>query len=249
MIEHLVTQFNMTSVDDDGLSDRCRLASMIEEEVMRLYNMDAPSDALLERRLKQEKELSKWEVLLKFTNGTRGRLLDCGFGSGRDILIARKYGFDAYGCEKCEKYYSDFIATYPEMIKNVKCCDMKDLLFENEFFDVVRHNASFIHMPIIAHGLTAHKVLEETYRVLKRSGIVYIYTKAGDGFQAQDTGEGFGFRPFQFYTVDSMSSILEDCGFEVKYCDVLHKQRNIMGIDNIEKVVKIDWIEAIAAKI
>lgn len=250
MMGKLVKKFNfLARANYNAKVELNNIANQIQSELLKVYNSnEVELDALLRRRYNFEKEKNKWDLLSKHIHLNHIKLLDCAFGSGRDLLISKKLGFDTYGCELCDKYYDDFILNYPTMKKKVKLCDMRELDFPNEMFDVVRHNASFLHMPIISKGLTIHKVLEETHRVLRPLGIVYVYTKAGEGFQAYDTGEGFGQRPFQLFSEKSLSIVLEECGFLVEFVDTLSRVRKIRTLNEGFKVVKINWIEAIARK-
>lgn len=230
--------------------DQILIADMIQNETLKIYSKicgEAIKDAIEKRRYNQAREMRKWELLAKYVR-KGGALLDCGFGSGRDLLIASRLGYKVFGCEACTKYYNDFIVSYPEYKGNLRHEDMRELSFNSEFFDIVRHNASFLHMPLIGPRYTIHKVFEESWRVLRHGGVMYIYTKAGNGFRLLDTGEGFGLRPFQYFTKDLLAHVLVESGFSVEYLAGIEKDRVLRQPDGAEVRKKIPWVEAIARK-
>ncbi len=247
----LVGCFNKMTSECASFEALSCIAEKIIEKVEKIYeNCSLDVDALIARRQKREREQRKWDIMRMFIEGNSPyRLLDCGFGSGRDLLIAFEKGFDAYGCEFCKKYCDDFVWNYPQYSTKVVCEDMREMSFGDVMFDVVRHNASFLHFPLIGLGYTVHKVLQESWRVLKPGGALYIYTKAGEGFSLVDTGEGFGARPFQFFTKEKLSQVLIECGFSIGYMDVEEKERVVRNPNGFENRQKIQWIEAVACKV
>lgn len=116
---------------------------------------------------------------------------------------------------------------------------MRKLLFEDETFDVVRHNASILHMPIIGKGYMADLAISEAYRVLKPGGFIYLYVKKGDSLEFVDTNESLGGRVFQFYNYEMISALLERNGFKVIFNAEQEEDRN-------GSIIK--WIAVIAKK-
>lgn len=78
------------------------------------------------------------------------KVLDVGIGDGKSMDYAQKIGFDIWGCDICDEFIKitrDLMP--PEYSERIKKCDMRSLTFEDKSFDVVRHNATLVHMPII----------------------------------------------------------------------------------------------------
>lgn len=237
-IDDLVMRFNATKAAGD---DNEKLNSIAEE--IQKYNQSSYDEqtSFVSRRFKvSDFEMEKWERLKAYVAPDKKiKLFDCAFGSGRDLLIAQKLGYDVYGCELSKFLYSDFLTCANFEQGKLVNADFRSLPYPNETFDVVRHNASFLHLPIIGKGYTVHQCLEESFRILKQEGYLYIYTKEGTGFVTIDTGEGLGSRSFQLYDERLLTKVLLDCGFEVKCINHYLRERN-------GTIIK--WIEAFAQK-
>jgi SAM-dependent methyltransferase len=94
--------------------------------------------------------------------------------------------------------------------------DMRDLFgFVSETFDIVRHNATLLHLPLVTLGIGADQAVAESYRVLVNNGILFVSVKAGQGMELHDTGEGLGGRFFQYYSRDSLGELLSRSKFKV----------------------------------
>lgn len=186
-------------------------------------------------------ELNKWMKINHIQSSKKGvRLLDCACGNGRDLVYAQQIGYDAYGCELNKDLLNRIIKVgeiHPSKLLNA---DIRNLPFQSEMFDVVRHNASFLHMPIIGPGYTIDKTIEESNRVLKKGGILYIFTKFGEGYVSLDTGDGLGERPFQLFTENTLCKIISYYGFEVCEVNRYDRRRNNKNIE---------WIEMMARKL
>lgn len=237
-IEELVLQF--VSARANG-ADNEKLNSIAEE--IQKYNQrsyDEQTSFVLRRFKVSDFEMAKWNRLKAYiAPGKKIKLFDCAFGSGRDLLIAQKLGYDVFGCELSEFLYSDFLAHTKFEKEKLVNTDFRSIPYPDETFDVVRHNASFLHLPVIGKGYTVHQCLEESSRILKKTGYLYVYTKEGTDFVTIDTGEGLGPRSFQLYDERLLTDVLLDCGFVVKCINHYLRERN-------GTIIK--WIEAFAQK-
>lgn len=195
-----------------------------------------------------ERDKKMWDILLEYAkkyinkNISNVKLLDVGTGSGRDILYASKMGYDVIGVDNSDGFIEHLNQLAIEGIipkDSYKKSDMRKLLFEDETFDIVRHNASILHMPLIGKGYMADLAISEAFRVLKPGGLMYLYVKKGDSLEFVDTNEGLGGRVFQFYNYEMISSLLERNGFKVIFNSEQEDNRN----GNI-----IKWIAVIAKK-
>ena len=170
-------------------------------------------------------------------------ILDVGTGPGRDIKFMYSKGVKkAVGLDNSEEFIKILkeLEEKGEIPKNsfVKG-DMLDIPFDNEIFDIVRQNASLLHIPITTKGEMLDKAIQESYRVLTENGILFVSVKKGKGVQLIDTKEGLGARIYQMHTVESITKILEEHHFRIL---------DIIEIEEQRKQSKIDWINVIAKK-
>ena len=170
-------------------------------------------------------------------------VLDVGTGPGRDIKFMYSKGIKrVVGLDNSEEFIKILkeLEEKREIPKNsfVKG-DMLDIPFDNEIFDIVRQNASLLHIPITIKGEMLDKAIQESYRVLKENGILFVSVKKGKGVQLIDTKEGLGARIYQMHTVESITKILEEHHFRIL---------DIIEIEEQRKDSKIDWINVIAKK-
>lgn len=170
-------------------------------------------------------------------------VLDVGTGPGRDIKFMYSKGIKrVVGLDNSEEFIKILteLEEKREIPRNsfVKG-DMLDIPFDNETFDIVRQNASLLHIPITTKGEMLDKAIQESYRVLKENGILFVSVKKGKGVQLIDTKEGLGARIYQMHTVESITKILEEHHFRIL---------DIIEIEEQRKQSKIDWINVIAKK-
>lgn len=170
-------------------------------------------------------------------------LLDVGTGSGRDIKYIYSRGIKrVVGIDNSE----GFIKILEELQEKGEIPegsfvkgDMLNIPFDDKTFDIVRQNASLLHIPITTKGEMLDRVLQESYRVLKENGILFVSVKKGEGVQLIDTKDGLGGRIFQMHTIESITKVLKENSFEILDITEIEEQRN----EN-----KINWINLIAKK-
>lgn len=171
-------------------------------------------------------------------------VLDVGTGPGRDIKFM--YSKDvkrAVGLDNSEKFIKilEELEEKGEIPKNSFAKgDMLNIPFDNETFDIVRQNASLLHIPITTKNEMLDKAIQESYRVLKENGILFVSVKKGKGVQLIDTKEGLGARIYQMHTVESITKILEELHFRIL---------DIIEIEEQRKESIIHWINVIAKKL
>ena len=212
------------------------------------YDNVASCYSSLERRNYEKNEGKKWNMLLDKIQDVYGtsdeiKLLDVGVGDGKGIHYAHDIGMDVWGCDVSDEFINIAKDQLPDEYKDrIKKCDMRWLCFEDESFQIVRHNATLLHMPLIGRGYGADKAISESNRVLKTGGLLYLSVKIGDsnGICCIDTHEGLGDRIYQLYNKNDIEKLLSDNGF------------NIIDTDNfIEKRSEnqqIEWYNVIAQK-
>lgn len=170
-------------------------------------------------------------------------ILDVGTGPGRDIKYIYSKGVKkVIGLDNSEGFIKLLkeLATKKEIPEDsfVKG-DMLNLPFDNNTFDIVRQNASLLHIPITTKGEMLDKVMQENHRVLKENGLLYVSVKKGEGVQYIDTKDGLRGRIFQLHTIETITKVVEQNKFQILSTKEEEEQRN----GNI-----INWIYIIAKK-
>lgn len=171
-------------------------------------------------------------------------VLDVGCGPGRDAQYLSEHGLIVKAIDLSE----NLISMAKERVRGVdfRVMDMRRLDFENNRFDGLWINTSFLHIP----KEEAKATLEEFVRVLKKDGLIFlgimahrnetgvVTTKIADDqmmIATKDFGESDRF--FVFYSPSEISEMLEEVGFEIDKID-LRKEED----------TKIEWINLFARK-
>ena len=219
------------------------LAEFLIEITKNTYNKMSEKYAKVRKYEISDLDKRAWSKLLNYINRYTGdrnykdvKLLDIGTGSGRDIKYASNLGFDVIGIDNSDAFITmlEKLEQTQEIPKNsFRKADMRNLPFDNNSFDVVRQQASLVHLPMITKGYTADKAIEENHRVLKENGLLYIFTKKGDGIQYVDTKEGLGGRIFQFYDENTIKDLVERNGFKILEIMTERENRNGTIVDLI----------------
>ena len=141
------------------------------------------------------------------------QLLDIGTGPGRDLRYFTRFPeVSAIGIDNCDEFISILkkLAANHEIPQDTFFkMDMRDLhKFNDSSFDIVRHNATLLHLPMIMPGAGADLAVQESYRVLREHGLLFILVKKGEGMGIVDTREGLGGRFFQFYDEESLTALI-----------------------------------------
>jgi ubiquinone/menaquinone biosynthesis C-methylase UbiE len=171
------------------------------------------------------------------------RLLDVGTGHGRDLsYFASIPQIEAFGIDSSK----GFLTMLGEQQRSggiprqtVFGMDMMQLAFADETFDIVRHNSTLVHLPLIGPGHGIDKALAETQRVLKPHGLLYALVKAGEGIILRDTGEGLGVRFFQLFSEETLGDVLVRNGFRVL---------EITRRESRRSAETIEWLSVIAQR-
>jgi SAM-dependent methyltransferase len=220
------------------------------------YNISASDYKSLRKDQPHEMDVNFFDQLLMFARaevekGLLGdnkgniHLLDIGTGPGRDLRYFRKFkDIKAVGIDNSEEFINVLkqLATENEIEPDSFFKkDMRDLRgFQDSSFDIVRHNATLLHLPMITSGVGVDEALEESYRVLKPHGILFVLVKKGEGMGLVDTQEGLGGRFFQFFTEETLEMLL------------VRNQFNLLDMRTAEETrpnSSVTWLAAYAQKI
>ena len=205
----------------DRLTDLTRLTyNAIAQRYSDLRNQEpSKKDADLMDELLETARVRMREGKL---GGKEGKLivLDVGTGHGRDLRYLSQFDdVKAVGIDNAEAFIRilDRLASEGKIPKgSYYKMDMRDMrAFKDASFDVVRHNATLLHLPMLPNRIGADEAVAESFRVLKPFGLLYVLVKAGEGLEYTDTGEGLGARVYQYYTRESLTALLERNGFNV----------------------------------
>ena len=128
------------------------------------------------------------------------RILDIGFGSGRDMFYFEKLGYQVSGIDPTLSFYTNM----KEKGYDVYHIPSEELSFKNEF-DALWACASLLHVK----RCNLHDVLIKCNRALKESGIMYCSFKYGDFETVKNE------RYFNYLNEESFSEILKDTGFTI----------------------------------
>ena len=112
-----------------------------------------------------------YEFFLKYVK-TKGKLLDVGFGSGRDMLYFKSIGFDVEGIDSQQ----EFVEGAKKLGLSVTRADILDYCKRHEEYDYIWASASLLHV--------SKKLLNQAFQncsnMLKNDGIMYCSFKYGD---------------------------------------------------------------------
>jgi SAM-dependent methyltransferase len=128
------------------------------------------------------------------------RILDIGFGSGRDMFYFESKGYKVAGIDPTLSFYNNM----KEKGYDVYHIPSEYLSFVNEF-DAIWACASLLHV----QRCNLHDVLIKCNQALKDDGIMYCSFKYGDFETVRNE------RYFNYLNEQSFSEILKDTGFTI----------------------------------
>ena len=253
--KNLVEQFNelMNQYENDKSNSKIlEQANEIAEKIIEVTHQtyEGTCGVYKEVRGNRIKDIDKicWSVLNKCTerflsnDKSKISILDVGTGNGRDIIYGQSLGYNVIGIDNCDGFIEHLSKHCSDgLIKenSFKKCDMRNLSFRDASFDVVRHNASLLHLPLIGKNYTVDLAISEAYRVLKSHGLLYIFVKEGTTLELHDTNENLGGRIFQFFSHKTLNDVVTRNGFTIVYTSDEIEIRNDSTID---------WILLVAQK-
>ncbi|MGM9971407.1 MAG: class I SAM-dependent methyltransferase [Anaeroplasmataceae bacterium] len=141
-----------------------------------------------------------YDLFLKYAK-PKSKLLDVGFGSGRDMLFFSSIGFDVFGIDP----EPIFVKEAKEKGLNVECMAISDYFGVEEIYDNIWASASLLHIP--------KEMLNQAFMIcsdlLKVNGIMYCSFKYGD-FSGIENG-----RYYTYLTEELIDDYINDTKLEV----------------------------------
>jgi ubiquinone/menaquinone biosynthesis C-methylase UbiE len=253
----LIMQFNNLMIkyhefpnDDQLIKKTNELAERIIGMVMESYEKSCCTFRNIRTNELKDLDRKIWSILVDYINRYISadkqsvKILDVAAGHGRDMIHAEKLGYSIAGTDNCDGFLNILKNLYIDGIlktNNIKKCDMRFLDFPDNSFDVVRHNASLVHMPLIEKNHTVDLALNEAFRVLQPNGLLHVLIKKGDedSLVIYDTGEGIGDRIFQYYSHRTINEVITRNGFTIIHMsdEIEHRNESI-----------VNWILILAQK-
>ncbi len=142
----------------------------------------------------------------------QSKILDVGSGPGQFTKYMLNKNFDVIGTD----YSDEMLKIAEKMTPETKFYkrDMRDIGFENEYFDGLLIAYSLIHIP----SEDIPRTLIGFNRILKPNGYLEIIAQSGEADRVIDEG----FMPsekmfFNFFTKERLSTFLQIAGFQVVY--------------------------------
>ncbi len=151
---------------------------------------------------------SRVELLKKYL--PKGRtVFEIGSGGGNDAMSLHKNGYEVIATD----FVGNFIKILKEKGLNVLLFDAKKEEIPRDI-DAIFANAVFVHFTPeeVKHFLQKAKLK------LQNEKIIFISVLKGEGSERSARKKGFE-RDFQYYTLESISGLLNDESFEVMYSD------------------------------
>jgi ubiquinone/menaquinone biosynthesis C-methylase UbiE len=238
-IEEIIAEFSrLQSIKNSYTGDKFSLyqemnmlAQKIEQYTAEQYNKNCK----IYKNLNRTNNPELWSILLNEAENYLGKktnelsLLDVGTSDGNAIEYASSLGINVLGVDNSSGFINELqekASAGKIPIKSFLFSSMCDINVKDKQFDIVRMNASLLHLPIIEKGFTVDLALSEANRVLKDKGLLFVSVKYGSGLALHDTKEGLGKRVFQFYDHELLNDILTRNGFVTTVSLDRFKNRN-----------------------
>lgn len=171
------------------------------------------------------------------------KVLETGCGSGSNLWMLAKEGFDVYGIDLSTEAISlatNMLDNYG-VSANLSVQDMTQLSFKDEYFDIVID----VFSSCVLTKDQRLKYLSNVYNILKNEGIFFSYfpSKLSDLYTYPDqsvfldsdtlnciTRKGAPYsptpHPFSFMHPQEYENLLRELGFEVTYLETIQRTYN-----------------------
>lgn len=142
----------------------------------------------------------QYNLFLKYVK-EQGKILDLGFGSGRDMLHFKSLGFDVEGIDPTDV----FVENMKTQGFNVRKQYAEEIV-EEEVYDGIWACASLLHVK----KENLNDVFKRCFKALKDKGVLYCSFKYGEFEGIRNE------RFFVYLNEDSFKEIIKDTGFDIE---------------------------------
>jgi len=196
------------------------------EITIKSYNKTAQQYAQNVANLQKTNYIASFASLLP----ANAFVLDMACGSGRDARIFSEKGFSVTGVDLSEEMLKIATQTCPE--SKFRLMDIRQLDFDNQYFDGVWACAALLHIP----KEEIPSVISGVSRVLKREGIFYIGVKEGDGerFIKDERYNGDITKFYSYFKPGELEAILNERGFDMIESSGVTRKENYLKCPEID---------------
>lgn len=190
----------------------------IKKDTIEFYDKNS------ENYFENTKNLEMNEIYKEFLNDIprKGKILDCGCGSGRDTLYFKKRKYQVSGFDASKKLV--------DLAKKHTGVMIKHNTFENfntvEKFDGLFFMASLLHLK----PNEFEKTLKKFKKFLNKNGKIYLSLKEGENQEKIDNNG----RYFHYWSSEKVNEVLNKIGLEGKIF--------ITGDKKKHEVQKENWL-------
>ena len=218
-----------------------------EKNTKDYYNQSYHNDGFLSQRKYPNEELSRFMGRNFFSVPTAKRtnikILEIGCGSGANLWMIAKEGFQAYGIDLSQEGINlaeKMLHSY-NVSGRLSAQDMCDLNFDDNYFDAIVDVFSSNCM----NSVQGEVVLEGVYKKLKKGGVFFTYfpCKNSDAFKNHEpsklidnntldsimrsdspfSGQDY---PFRFLHSKEYEDLLTSKGFSIQYSEIIERSYN-----------------------
>ena len=219
----------------------------MEKSIKIVKNHFSENSYIKEMHDRNKFGLKNWEkeVVEKYFNINKGKILNIGCGPGREAISLAKIGFDVVGTDISEKEID--IAKEESIKQNLniefKLCDGINLNFDNKYF-----NYSIIWAQTMGNIYLKKnriKILKENKRILKDDGILCFSTHDYEFIKTnyKKYTKGSKFFPYKeskcywkLFTLDEIKEMVKNVEFEIIFCG---KASELIDIDDTNVLICI----------
>ena len=141
-----------------------------------------------------------YEIFEKYLK-PNSKILDVGFGSGRDSLYFKNKGYTVYAIDPIKEFCDNAKSMG---LDNVIQMSIEDIEYNNEF-DAIWACASLLHLK--SNQLV--DVFNKCYKALKDNGVMFVSFKYGDFEGVIDD------RYFTYLTEETFTNIINQTNFKI----------------------------------
>ncbi len=109
------------------------------------------------------------------------KILDAGCGNGRNLLYLKNLGYDVFGVDSSEFIIKKLKKKYPKLRNKFTISKLSELVYPENYFDVILCDAALYYCDLEEFK----KNIFELKRVLKKKGIIRIYTLSNKNFNSK----------------------------------------------------------------